>query len=95
VFAFGVSVVAFLLSLFALVRAGFIRLAVLGLWPLFMGTLNFSLWKFRLLVPEIPWIQKVAIVGLMLWVMSVALVIQRIVQLDLSSSKQPFVSDAP
>lgn len=92
VFAFGVSLVAFLLSLFALVRAGFVRLAVLGLWPLFMGTLNFSLWKFRLLVPEIPWIQKVAIVGLMLWILSLALVIQFIFRRDLALSKQLFVS---
>jgi hypothetical protein len=72
VIGFAFTALAFLLSLFELWRAGFLRLALLGLWPLFVGGLNFALWQLKVLVPLIPLVQKCAITGLMLWMALVA-----------------------
>lgn len=63
------SAVAFLLSLSALLRAGYLRLAWLGLWPLFAGSLCFALWAQRWALQALPGLQKLAIIALMIWML--------------------------
>ncbi len=74
--AFFPLLLAFLLCLFELQRNHYSHLAVLGLWPLSLGSLNFALWKFELLVIFIPLVQKLAILGFMFWAGMVAMVVQ-------------------
>lgn len=74
VFAFGLTLVAFLLSLFELFRAGFARLVLLGLWPLIAGSTAFALWILQALAAITPLTQKIAILGMMLWIFAVTLV---------------------
>ena len=76
--SFGPTVVAFLLSLFELAQSRLSRLAWLGVWPLFVGSLNFTLWKMRWLVMAIPIVQKLAILGLMVWIAVVMLVVAQL-----------------
>jgi hypothetical protein len=74
-FGFGITALAFLLSLWELSKSGFSRLAWLGLWPLFAGALNFSLWELQWVPIAIPVVQKGAILGFMIWQAMVVLVI--------------------
>ena len=76
VLGFFPTAVAFSLSLFALFENGYVRLARLGLLPLLLGGLNFTLWALELGVPFIPVVQKLAITSLMVWLSVVACVIR-------------------
>ena len=59
--------VGYLLSLFALGHAGYLRLAWLGLWPLGAAVLNFALWITGAAPFFTPLVQKFALLGLLTW----------------------------
>lgn len=77
-FAIGVgfipTAIGFLLSLAALARSGYPRIAWLGLWPLGAAALNFTLWVTASAPFFMPFVQKVALVGLLSWALLIGAV---------------------
>lgn len=61
------TAVGFLSSLVALARSGYVRIAWLGLWPFCTAVLNFALWTAGWAPFFTPFVQKVALVGLVVW----------------------------